>query len=146
MSGLRWMVKDKRQAEQFNKFVLEEVEAGRERFYTIVHANRTNKQNATLHLLFRRMADALNDAGAPDIPHPFNPVFRMRWTEEKVKILLFKPYLWHLSKEWGKQTENSSDCTSQQLSEVMQEFVDGVNQAVGVYVPIPTQELPNGPY
>ncbi|NDB66371.1 MAG: hypothetical protein EB168_12005 [Euryarchaeota archaeon] len=135
-----WTVKTKKQAEVFNKFVMEQVEAGREYTYTIQKASRTLRQNATLHLLFRRMATDLNDAGAPDIPHPFNPVFRMKWTEDKVKELLFKPYLWHLSKEWGKQTENSSDCTTEQLSEVMQALVDGVNQAVGVYTPIPTNE------
>ena len=135
-----WTVKTKRQAEFFNKHVLKEVEEGKEHTYIIQKASRTLKQNATLHLLFRRMANDLNDAGAPDIPHPFNPVFRMKWTEDKVKELLFKPYLWHLSKEWGKQTENSSDCTTEQLSEVMQALVDGVNQAVGVYTPIPVNE------
>ena len=135
-----WTVKTKKQAEFFNKYVLKEVEEGREHTYIIQKASRTLKQNATLHLLFRRMANDLNDAGAPDIPHPFNPVFRMKWTEDKVKELLFKPYLWHLSKEWGKQTENSSDCTTEQLSEVMQALVDGVNQAVGVYTPIPVNE------
>jgi hypothetical protein len=135
-----WTVATKKQAEFFNKFVLEQAEAGKEITYTIQKPARTLKQNATLHLLLRRMATDLNDAGAPDIPHPFNPVFRMKWTEDKVKELLFKPYLWHLSKEWGKQTENSSDCTTEQLSEVMQALVDGVNQAVGVYTPIPTNE------
>ena len=135
-----WTVKTKRQAEFFNAFVMEQVEAGMEHTYTIQKPARTLRQNATLHLLFRRMANDLNDAGAPDIPHPFNPVFRMKWTEDKVKELLFKPYLWHLSKEWGKQTENSSDCTTEQLSEVMQALVDGVNQAVGVYTPIPANE------
>ncbi len=135
-----WTVATKKQAEFFNKFVLEQAEAGNEITYTMQKSARTRKQNATLHLLFRRMASDLNDAGAPDIPHPFNPVFRMKWTEDKVKELLFKPYLWHLSKEWGKQTESSSDCTTEQLSEVMQALVDGVNQAVGVYTPIPTNE------
>lgn len=135
-----WTVATKKQAEFFNKFVLEQAEAGNEITYTVQKPARTRKQNATLHLLFRRMASDLNDAGAPDIPHPFNPVFRMKWTEDKVKELLFKPYLWHLSKEWGKQTESSSDCTTEQLSEVMQALVDGVNQAVGVYTPIPTNE------
>ena len=138
--GEAWVVKTKRQADSFNKFVLEQVETGNELTYTIQKSARTRKQNATLHLLFRRMARDLNDAGAPDIPHPFNPVFRMKWTEDKVKELLFKPYLWHLSKEWDKQTENSSDCTTEQLSEVMQALIDGVNQAVGVYTPIPTNE------
>lgn len=135
-----WTVATKKQAEFFNKFVLEQAEAGNEITYTMQKSARTRKQNATLHLLFRRMASDLNDAGAPDIPHPFNPVFRMKWTEDKVKELLFKPYLWHLSKEWGKQTESSSDCTTEQLSDVMQALVDGVNQAVGVYTPIPTNE------
>ena len=135
-----WTVKNKDTAKFFIAYIEDQVEQGIDRVYTIQKMDRTHRQNNTLHLLFRRMANDLNDAGAPDIPHPFNPVFRMRWTEEKVKELLFKPYLWHLSKEWDKQTENSSDCTTEQLSEVMQELVDGVNQAVGVYTPIPSQE------
>ena len=135
-----WKVTDKNTAKFFIAYIEDQVEQGIDRVYTIQKMDRTHRQNNTLHLLFRRMANDLNDAGAPDIPHPFNPVFRMRWTEEKVKELLFKPYLWHLSKEWDKQTENSSDCTTEQLSEVMQELVDGVNQAVGVYTPIPSQE------
>ena len=138
-----WTVKDQNTCKFFVAYVEDQAEQGIDRVYKIQKANRTWRQNNTLHLLFRRMASDLNDAGAPDIPHPFNPVFRMRWTEEKVKELLFKPYLWHLSKEWGKQTENSRDCTTEQLSEVMQALVDGVNQAVGVYTPIPTGE-PNG--
>lgn len=135
-----WTVKTKKQAQFFNEYVLEQVEQGKERTYAIQKPSRTLKQNATLHLLFRRMADDLNNAGAPDIPHPFNPVFRMQWTEERVKSLLFVPYLKHLSKSWGKETESSSDCTTEQLSEVMEALVDGVNQAVGVYTPIPQNE------
>lgn len=138
--GQTWTVQDKDTAKFFIAYIEDQVEQGIDRVYTIQKMDRTYRQNNTLHLLFRNMAKDLNDAGAPDIPHPFNPVFRMQWTEEKVKELLFKPYLWHLSKEWGKQTERSSECTTEQLSEVMQALVDGVNQAVGVYTPIPSQE------
>lgn len=137
MQGQSWVVDSKEKADLFCQHVKEQAEQGIDRVYKIQKANRTWRQNNTLHLLFRRMANDLNDAGAPDIPHPFNPVFRMRWTEEKVKELLFKPYLWHLSKEWGEQTENSRDCTTEQLSKVMDALVDGVNEAVGVYTPIP---------
>ena len=57
--GMRWHVKDERQAKLFCQHIMEEAEARRERLYTIVHANRSNKQNAVLHLLFRRLADGL---------------------------------------------------------------------------------------
>lgn len=132
----RWTVANKRQAEFFCKFIMEKAEERTELTYQLMRPARTQKQNATLHLLFRNMARDLNDAGAPDIPHPFNPTFRMKWTEDKVKELLFKPYCQHLMK-----TEKSSDLDTKQLSEVMESLVDGVNQAVGVYTPIPQNEL-----
>ncbi len=131
----RWTVATKKQAEFFCKFIMEQIEEGKERTYELMRPARTRKQNATLHLLFRNMARDLNDAGAPDIPHPFNPTFRMSWTEDKVKELLFKPYCQHLMK-----TDKSSDLDTKQLSEVMEALIDGVNQSVGVYTPIPQTE------
>ena len=131
-----WTVKDKNTCKFFVTYVEDQVEQGIDRVYKIQRADRTWRQNNTLHLLFRNMARDLNDAGAPDIPHPFNPAFRMRWTEEKVKELLFKPYCQHLMK-----TEKSSNLNTKQLSEVMEALVDGVNQAVGVYTPIPQEPL-----
>lgn len=136
----RWLVQNKKQAEFFNQFVLEEAEAGRERLYTLVRANRSNKQNNALHLLFRRMANDLNDAGI-DYPHPLNESFRMQWNELRVKELLFVPYC-----EWMFKTKHSHELDTKQLSEVMEALVDGVNQSTGVYTPIPSQELTDGSY
>ena len=136
----RWLVQNKKQAEFFNKFVLEEAEAGRDRLYTLVRANRSNKQNNALHLLLRRMATDLNDAGI-DYPPPLNPKFRMQWNELRVKTLLLTPYC-----EWLFKTEHTSELNTKQFAELLDAFVDGVNQATGVYVPIPTYEGPtNGP-
>ena len=88
----RWLVQNKKQAEFFNKFVLEEAEAGRERLYTLVRANRSNKQNNTLHLLLRNMATELNDAGF-EIPHPFKKGLEIPYTEHSVKELLWIPII-----------------------------------------------------
>lgn len=140
MNGMRWMVKDKRQAELFNQFVLDESEAGRERLYTIVHANRTNKQNATLHLLFRRLAEALNEAGY-EIPHPFKSDLEIPYTEHSIKDLLHRPIIESM---FGVSSATKLD--TNQLSESMTILVDAVNRNTGVYIPVPSQELVNGPY
>jgi len=135
----RWLVQNKKQAEFFSKFVLEEAEAGRERLYTLVRANRSNKQNNTLHLLLRRMAQDLNDAGF-EIPHPFKEGLEIPYTEHSVKELIWIPII-----EAMFGVRSSTELDPAQFSEAMTTLVDAVNRNTGVYVPIPTQELTNGP-
>ncbi|MDA8620253.1 hypothetical protein N9L28_05750 [Luminiphilus sp.] len=130
----RWLVDQKHKAEAFCKFVHKELEEGRPRFYTIVHANRTNRQNATVHLLFRRMATALNEAGF-EISHPFKPELEIPWSEHSVKELLYRPIITSYFK-----VEQSSALDTTQISESMEILVDAVNRNTGVYVPIPSQE------
>lgn len=130
----RWLVQNKKQAEFFNKFVLEEAEAGRERYYTIVHANRTNKQNNTLHTLFRRMAQGLNDAGF-EIPHPFKADLEIPYTEHSVKELLYRPIIHAM---YGKTS--SRELTTEELSKSMETLVDAVCRNTGVNIGIPVQE------
>lgn len=136
----RWLVQNKKQAEFFNKFVLEEAEAGRERLYTLVRANRSNKQNNTLHLLFRRLAEALNEAGF-EIPHPFKPDLEIPYTEHSVKDLLYRPIVESMFGE-----SSSARLDTQQMAESMEILIDAVNRNTGVFVPVPTQEAHNGPY
>jgi hypothetical protein len=135
----RWLVEKKQDAEFFNKFVLSEVEAGRGRLYTIVRANRSNKQNNTLHLLFRQLAEALNEAGF-EIPHPFKRDLEIPYTEHSVKDLLYRPIVESLYGE-----SSSAKLDAQQMSESMDILVDAVNRNTGVLVQVPTQELDNGP-
>ena len=130
----RWLVDQKHKAEAFCKFVHKELEEGRPRFYSIVHANRTNRQNATVHLLFRRMATALNEAGF-GISHPFKPDLEIPWSEHSVKELLYRPIITSYFK-----VEQSSALDTAQISESMEILVDAVNRNTGVYVPIPSQE------
>ena len=131
----RWLVKDKTQAQFFNKFVLAEAEAGRERLYTLVRANRSNKQNAALHLLLRRLAEGLNDAGF-EIPHPFKQGLEIPYTEHSVKELVYKPIIEAMFKKGS-----SADLTTEEFSMAMNTLVDAVNRNTGVFIPVPSQEL-----
>ena len=129
-----WTVKDSNTCKFFVAYVEDQVEQGIDRVYKIQRADRTWRQNNTLHLLFRRMAEALNDAGF-EIPHPFKPDLEIPYSEESVKELLYKPIITMYYK-----VGRSTDLDTEQLSESMTILVDAVNRNTGVYVPIPTGE------
>ena len=129
-----WTVKDQNTCKFFVAYVEDQAEQGIDRVYKIQKADRTWKQNNTLHLLFRRMAKGLNDAGF-EIPHPFKPDLEIPYSEESVKELLYKPIITMYFK-----VERSTDLDTEQLSESMTIVVDAVNRNTGVYVPIPTGE------
>jgi len=130
----RWLVKDKKQAQFFINFILREAEEGRERYYSVVRANRTNKQNNTLAVLCRRMADALNEAGF-EIPHPFKPDLEIPYTETSVRELIYKPIIKAMF-----DADSSTTLTTTQFSEAMTTMVDAVCRNTGVNVPIPALE------
>ena len=134
-----WKVKDKNTSEFFITYIRDQVEQGVERVYTIEKMDRTYRQNRTLHLLFRQMATALNDAGF-EISHPFKPDLEIPWSEHSVKDLLYRPIITSYFK-----VERSSLLDTAQLSESMEILVDAVNRNTGVLVPIPSQEFTNAP-
>ena len=129
-----WTVKDQNTCKFFVAYVEDQAEQGIDRVYKIQKADRTWRQNNTLHLLFRQMAKALNDAGF-EIPHPFKPDLEIPYSEESVKELLYKPIITMYFK-----VGRSTDLDTEQLSESMTILVDAVNRNTGVYVPIPTGE------
>ena len=129
-----WTVKDSNTCKFFVAYVEDQAEQGIDRVYKIQKADRTWRQNNTLHLLFRRMAKGLNDAGF-EIPHPFKPDLEIPYSEESVKELLYKPIITMYFK-----VDRSTDLDTEQLSESMTILVDAVNRNTGVYIPIPTGE------
>ena len=129
-----WTVKNKDTAKFFVAYVESQVEQGVDRVYIIRKADRTYRQNRTLHLLFRRMATALNEAGF-EISHPFKAELEIPWSEHSVKELLYRPIITSYFK-----LERSSDLDAAQLSESMEILIDAVNRNTGVYTPIPSQE------
>jgi hypothetical protein len=129
-----WTVKDQNTCKFFVAYVQDQAEKGVDRVYKIQKADRTWRQNNTLHLLFRRMAKDLNDAGF-EIPHPFKPDLEIPYSEESVKELLYKPIITMYFK-----IDRSTELTTEQLSESMTILVDAVNRNTGVYTPIPVGE------
>jgi len=129
-----WTVKDQNTCKFFVAYVEDQAEQGIDRVYKIQKADRTWRQNNTLHLLFRRMAKGLNDAGF-EIPHPFKPDLEIPYSEESVKELLYKPIITMYFK-----VDRSTELTTEQLSESMTILVDAVNRNTGVYIPIPVGE------
>jgi hypothetical protein len=133
-----WRVKDSNTAKFFIAYIEDQVEKGIDRVYTIQKMDRTYRQNNALHLLFRNMASALNDAGF-EISHPFKPDLEIPWSEHSVKDLLYRPIITSYFK-----VERSSLLNTEQLSESMDILVDAVNRNTGVHVPIPSQEFTDG--
>ena len=129
-----WTVRDQNTCKFFVAYVEDQAEQGIDRVYKIQKADRTWRQNNTLHLLFRRMAEALNDAGF-EIAHPFKPDLEIPYSEESVKELLYKPIITMYFK-----VDRSTELDTEQLSESMTILVDAVNRNTGVYVHIPTGE------
>ena len=134
-----WRVHDKNTSEFFITYIRDQVEQGIERVYTIEKMDRTYRQNRTLHLLFRQMATALNDAGF-EISHPFKPDLEIPWSEHSVKDLLYRPIITSYFK-----VERSSLLDTAQLSESMEILVDAVTRNTGVHCHIPSQEFTNAP-
>jgi hypothetical protein len=87
-----WTVKDSNTAKFFIAYIEDQVEQRIDRVYTIQKMDRTYRQNNALHLLFRNMASALNDAGF-EISHPFKPDLEIPWSEHSIKELLYKPII-----------------------------------------------------
>jgi hypothetical protein len=132
-------VKDSNTAKFFIAYIEDQVEKRIDRVYTIQKMDRTYRQNNALHLLFRNMASALNDAGF-EISHPFKPDLEIPWSEHSVKDLLYRPIITSYFK-----VERSSLLNTEQLSESMDILVDAVNRNTGVNCPIPSQEFTNAP-
>jgi hypothetical protein len=128
----RWLVKNKEQADFFIRFIKQEVEEGRERYYSVVRANRTNKQSNALHLLFRQMAEELNAAGYTR-PHPWGKM-EIPYSEVSVKEIFYLPIL---DKVFGKQ--HSSDLNTKELSESVDILLDALAQNTGIAMQMPQQ-------
>ena len=131
----RWLVKDKEQADFFIRFIKQEVEEGRERYYSVVRANRTNKQSNALNLLFRQIAEELNAAGYTR-PHPWGKM-EIPYSEVAVKEIFYLPIL---NQVFGKQ--HSSDLNTKELSESVDILLDALAQNTGIAMQMP-QRLSN---
>ena len=135
MSGESWLVDSREKAEAFCKFVMDQLNEETPRLYSIKRATRSVKQNSALHLLFREIAAAMNDAGYTR-PHPWGKM-EIPYSEVAIKEMFYVPII---DKVFKKQ--HSSDLNTKELSESVEYLLDAVAQNTGIAMQMP--QLFNG--
>ena len=131
MEGESWVVDTRDKAKMFCQFVTDQAEEGTTRIYQIRYGNRSNKQSNALHLMFREVANALNDAGFGQ-PHPFNNEMEIPYTEESIKTLFFVP----ITKAMFDKT-STRKLDTKELSEASNYMLNAIAQNTGVVVDFP---------
>jgi hypothetical protein len=132
MGGVAWEVTNREQAKMFCQYVTEQAEEGIDRTYSIVRSNRSTRQHNALHLLFRQLSKALNDAGFMQ-KHPFNEAFEIPWTENSIKEIFYKPIIKQM---YDKDSTRKLGTT--ELSDSANVMIDAINMKLGVFVPFPS--------
>ena len=130
MSGESWLVDSRDSAKMFCKFVMDQLEQDTPRLYSIKRATRSVKQNNALHLLFREIANAMNDAGYTR-PHPWGKM-EIPYSEVAIKEMFYVPII---DKVFQKQ--HSSELNTKELSESVEYLLDAVAQNTGIAMQMP---------
>ena len=128
MSGHAWTVKNKLQAEDFCKWIMEQQASGKEYTYSIKEMTRSISQNAALHATFRRLSTALNDAGY-DMKSEQLTKKEIPWTEVSIKEVLFKPIIKHMF-----DADSTSKLTKEELGHAVEVLLREVGSRTGVSV------------
>ena len=95
---------------------------------------RTIKQNSALHLYFRLLADALNDAGQ-DMRKTLRQDVNIPWTPISVKENLWKPVLLAYKRKTSTTQMNTRDIDA--IYDIINREIGG---RTGVFVPFPSIE------
>jgi hypothetical protein len=132
MSGESWMVDSRETAKSFCQYVMSQAEDGIDRLYSIKRATRTVKQNNALHLLFRQVAEELNNAGYTR-PHPWGKM-EVPYSEVAVKEMFYVPII---DKVYEKQ--HSSELNTKELSESVDILLDALAENTGIAMQMPQQ-------
>lgn len=135
MSGHSWSVKNKDQAKAFCEFIMAEQDAGKEFTYSIKEMTRSDLQNHALHAMFRRLANALNDAGY-DMKSDAITKRNIPWSEHSIKDVLYRPMIKHMF-----DTSKSSRLTKEELSHSVEALLGEIGSRTGVYVPFSSEDI-----
>lgn len=95
---------------------------------------RTITQNAALHLYFRLVADALNEAGL-DMKAVLNPDVQIPWSPQSVKAYMWKPIL-----RIQLQKHSTTEMTTKEIDIVYDTMNRHLGEKTGIYIPFPSIE------
>jgi len=93
------------------------------------------EQNGALHLYFRLLAEAMNDAGY-DLQHVIEQkTVSVPWTERMVKEILFRELMKVMT---GK--ESTTQLTSHEITRIYEVMNRHIAEVCGLSVPFPSED------
>lgn len=99
---------------------------------------RTLQQNRALHLWFKHVSEALNDAGL-DMKKTLKPQMEIPWSPITVKEFLWRPV-----QQAYIQIDSTTQLERKQIDEIINIIIRGLGEKLGVELPpLPSQELMN---
>lgn len=99
-----------------------------------VYKQRTAQQNRALHVLFRLLAEELNNNGL-DMKKTLKPEIDIPWTPVNVKEFLWRPVQ---QAQLGKQS--TTVLTTKEIDEVFDTINKHLGERLGVHIPFPSIE------
>ena len=100
------------------------------------YPQRTLTQNAALHVYFKLVSDALNDAGL-DMRKVLKPTVDIPWSPKTVKDYMWRPIM---KAQFIKSS--TTQMTTVEIDEVYNVLNRHLSEKFGIYVPFPTNEPP----
>jgi hypothetical protein len=93
---------------------------------------RTNRQNNALHVLFKLLADELNDRGL-DMRKTLKPGVEIPWTGDSVK-----EYLWRPIQQAQLNKKSTTELTTKEIDAVFDTINRHIGEKFGLFVPFPS--------
>lgn len=95
---------------------------------------RTSKQNSSLHVYCRKLADALNNAGL-DMRRVMKPEYELPWSTYSVKDFLWRPI-----QDAILRKKSTTELTTVETQEVYKVLDANLGEKFGVSIPWPSKE------
>jgi hypothetical protein len=99
-----------------------------------VYPVRTNRQNKALHVLFRLLADELNNNGL-DMRKTLKPGVEIPWSGPSVKEFLWRPI-----QQEKKKKKSTTELTTKEIDEVFDTINRHIGERFGIHIPFPSIE------
>jgi len=93
---------------------------------------RTDKQNRSLHLLFKLLAEELNQSGL-DMRKTLKPGVEIPWSGDSVKEFLWRPI-----QEAQLNKKSTTELTTKEIDAVFDTITRHIGEKFGIYVPFPS--------
>lgn len=98
------------------------------------YPQRTNQQNKALHVLFRLLAETLNENGL-DMRKTLKPEIDIKWSGESVK-----EYLWRPIMKAQLNKKSTTELNTKEIDDVFDTINLHLGEKFGLHIPFPSIE------